>query len=77
MATNVPVRSQQNLWRAVPESDHFVGQSSRVLERSCEAEVCEFQLIVISDQNVGAFDIPLNEVPFMYITHGLQKLSHE
>ena len=51
----VELRAQQQLRWAIPQRDHPVGQlAARVVKRPRQAEICQLQLPLVVDQEVGA-----------------------
>ena len=68
-------RSQENLRRSVPESDHFMCvDSNRYAEGSCETEIGQLYDTVEIDKQILRFQIAMHCAPLMAVQNALRDL---
>mmetsp|Transcript_9431 Transcript_9431/g.22236 ORF Transcript_9431/g.22236 Transcript_9431/m.22236 type:complete len:483 (+) Transcript_9431:329-1777(+) len=73
----VELRAQQQLRWAIPQRDHPVGQlAARVVKRPRQAEICQLQLPLVVDQEVGAFDVAMQHAVLVAICQPFKQLLH-
>eukprot|EP00218_Dolichomastix_sp_CCMP3274_P001372 CAMPEP_0170153916 /NCGR_PEP_ID=MMETSP0033_2-20121228/56565_1 /TAXON_ID=195969 /ORGANISM="Dolichomastix tenuilepis, Strain CCMP3274" /LENGTH=468 /DNA_ID=CAMNT_0010391135 /DNA_START=50 /DNA_END=1454 /DNA_ORIENTATION=+ len=68
----------EQLRRSVPERDDAVREPVRVIRcvRACEAKVGELEDAVVVYQQVGAFDVAVQDFVFVAVVQALQELLH-
>ena len=70
--------AEEDVWGAVPEGDDFVGEGvHRDAEGAGEAEVGEFELAFVVDEEVLGFQVPVEDAVFVAEGDALQELVHE
>lgn len=70
--------AEENLRRAIPESDDFVRvRAERDSECACEAEISDFEIAVSVDEQVLWFEITMEHTMRVTVTNALEKLKGE
>lgn len=72
------LRTQQNIGRPIPQGDHFMGETFRGDARcASESKVCDFEFVVIGDQQVLGLEVTMEDLFLMAVADPLQQLVGE
>ena len=70
--------TKQELNGAVQQGDHIVGVGSeRAAELACHAKVTDLQLPTVVVQDVGGFQIPMEDPVGVQVSYAFQQLIHQ